>query len=432
MTEELVKNKQTEKRKVLSIVAGISVSVILCGFFFIGGYILGKGGTNKIEIVGANNIETPIAITENSTSTLSGSDNEPADFGIFWEAWAKLKGKYLHSKDVKNQDLVYGAIKGLAEGTGDPYTSFFSPDEAKKFDEDISGEFGGIGAELEKNNGQIIVIAPLKNTPAEKAGLKPKDIILKADSTVLSGKEVEDAIKVIRGEPGTKVKLLVFSENDGAPRDVEITRQIIKIPTVEWEMKDNSIAYLRLYSFNKTSPMLFRNALAEIAQKNPKGLVLDLRNNPGGLLDAAVDMAGWFLDPNTVVVKERHASGEDNVFKSYGNAAFKDIPMVVLVDEGSASASEILAGALRDDAKIKLVGMKTFGKGTVQMLEELSDGSMMKITIANWVTPGGTILEKGGLEPDIKVEITDADLKAKKDSQLDMALKTVLDIINKK
>jgi carboxyl-terminal processing protease len=394
-----------DKKKIIRIIAFGLIGIILAGSLFYGGYEIGRGETKLIRIEGVADI--------NPGSEVS------ADFDVFWQAWSKIKETYLKTDGLSEQEMVYGAIKGLAENIGDPYTTFFSPDEAKKFEEDINGEFGGIGAELEDRDGHVMVLAPLKDTPAERAGLKPRDIIIKAGDTELFGKTVEDAVKIIRGVPGTKIKLVISREGESGTIEIEIVREIITLPVVEWEWKDDEVAYVQIVSFSQTAPFAFYNAIREIATQNPRAIVLDLRNNPGGYLEVAVNLAGWFIDKGEVVVKERYASGDDTIFRSYGNSLLKNIPTVVLVNGGTASAAEIMAGAMRDINGTKLVGDRTFGKGTVQTLEELKDGSMIKITVANWVTPNGHIIEESGLVPDENVELSD---KQTEDAQLNKAL----------
>lgn len=390
-----------DKKKILRIAAIAVFSAFIVVAVFYGGYRAGFSKTRIIEIKGVTDI--------NPGSEVS------ADFGVFWQAWSKIKENYLKTGELNEQEMVYGAIKGLAENLGDPYTTFLSPDDAKKFEEDINGAFGGIGAELEDKDGQILVVAPLKNTPAERAGLKPRDVIIKAGDTELFGKTVQDAVKVIRGEPGTKIRLVISREKAEGTIDIEIIREIITLPAVDWEWKGNRIAYVKISSFSQTAPYAFYTAMRDISAQNPRGMIIDVRNNPGGYLEVAVNIAGWFVNKGDVVVKERYASQADAIFRSYGNGIFNKLPVVALVNGGSASASEILAGALRDQRGVKLIGERTFGKGTVQTLEELKDGSILKITVANWVTPAGDIIEGSGLSPDIEIAAAEKD---KEDIQL--------------
>lgn len=392
----------------------VTLFVVLPAGFY-AGLRAGYAKTKVIEIRGVADI-------------LPGSETK-ADFGVFWQAWSKLQESYLKSAEVDEEKMIWGAIRGLSEGMGDRYTTFFTPEEVKQFNEEINGEFGGIGAELEEQNGQITVVAPLKDTPAEAAGIKPKDIIAKVNGEEVFGQKLHEVIKKIKGDPGTKVKLTIIREGNGV-KEIEIIREIIRIPALKWEMKPDNIGYIRIYSFNQAAFRDFNQAVKDLFSGGAKGLVLDLRNNPGGYLETAVDLAGWFLPKNSLVVSERYASGEDTNFRSEGPAALKNIPVVVLVNDGSASASEILAGALRDINGVKLIGEKTFGKGTVQELQELKDGSMLKITVANWVTPSGVIIDNEGLEPDIEIKnpeiIQGEEIK---DLQLEKALQVVGELI---
>ena len=271
----------------------------------------------------------------------------------------------------------------------------------------------------------MIVVAPLKNTPAERAGLKSGDQILEIDGRPTEELTVDEAVKLIRGELGTTVTLTIGREEWNEPNEISIVRENIQIPTVEWEMKEGNIIYLKLYSFTANAPQAFYQAVLQGLQARGKGMVLDLRNNPGGYLDVSVNLAGWFLDRGDVVVIERFSSGEEKVFRARGNEALANFPVVVLVNEGSASASEILAGSLRINRDTELVGEKSFGKGTVQELEELSDGSTLKVTIANWLLADGTLIEGNGLEPDYPIPLTGEDTQSGRDPQLERAIELV-------
>ena len=344
-----------------------------------------------------------------------------ANFDTFWEAWQAINDKYLKSDTVKSEDKVYGATQGLVASLGDPYSQFFSPAESRKFEEDVQGNFGGIGAELGIRKERLVVIAPLKNTPAMRAGLIAGDYIVAVNSSSTDGVSIDKAVSWIRGEKGEKVKLTVFRDTWERSKDIEIVRDTIEVPTLDWEMRGDT-AYIQLYSFNANATSLFYEAVLGVSKKGAKTVVLDLRNNPGGYLQVAVDLAGWFVPKGTLVVSEEGRTGEPEKLYARGNAALLDTPVVVLINQGSASASEILAGALRDQRKIKLVGEKSFGKGTVQELVNLHDESSMKITIAHWVLPSGKILEDGGLVPDVEVKMTDEDIENKRDPQLEKAL----------
>ena len=319
----------------------------------------------------------------------------------------------------------------MVHSLGDPHTEFFNPEDGKKFEEDIQGNFGGIGAEIGTRDDHLTVISPLKGSPAEKAGLKPKDIILAINTSSTENLNVEEAIGFIRGEIGSKVTLTIFRDGWEKPRDFAIVRENIVIPTLEFEMKEGNIAYIRLDSFNANANLLFYKAIVQVLSNGSKGIVLDLRNDPGGYLQVAVDIAGWFLPRGTLVVKEVSKKSEEQKLFSSGNASLKDFPVVILVNSGSASASEILAGALRDHRGIKLIGETTFGKGTVQQIETLKDGSSIKITVANWVLPKGGIIEGKGLTPDYEIKLSDDDIDKDKDPQFDKAIEILKSEIKK-
>ncbi len=354
------------------------------------------------------------------------------DFSLFGDAITMLKGNYYGIKEVRDQDILYGAIKGAVQSTGDPYTVFFPPSDAKKFEEDLSGNFGGIGAELGMQDGQLAIIAPIKGNPAEKSGLKAGDKILKIDDTVASDLTVDEAVKLIRGPVDTKVKLLIIRDGWKETKEIEVVRATISVPTLDWKMVDGDIAYIQLYNFNGNAPSAFYEAALSALIQGAKGVVLDLRNDPGGYLEVAHDIAGWFLKRGDVVVREKLRSGEEgDPLRANGNQAFLNLPVVVLVDGGSASASEILAGALQDQRGIKLVGEKTFGKGSVQEMEYLKDGSSMKISIAEWLTPKGRQINKKGLNPDVEVKLTEDDAKDGKDLQYDKAMEIIKGEIGK-
>lgn len=345
------------------------------------------------------------------------------DFSLFWDAYNKLQENYISPTDITNQKVIYGAIKGMTESVGDPYTSFFNPPEAERFQQDLSGSFSGIGAEIGIKNSILTIVAPLKGTPAETAGLKAGDAILKIDGKDSANMTTDEAVNLIRGKKGTQVTLLIFRETWTAPKDVKITRDTIKVPSIEWSIKNGDIAYVQIYQFDEHLSADFKTIALQILQSPAKKIVLDLRNNPGGYLEVAQDIAGWLLQKDQIVTIEDFGRGKaQKQFKANGSAQLADYPAVVLINQGSASASEILAGALRDNRQIQLVGMKSFGKGSVQEVINLRDGSFLKITIAHWLTPKGSSISSVGLTPDVKIDFTEKDAEAKKDPQLEKAL----------
>ena len=348
------------------------------------------------------------------------------NFSLFWEAYHKLQEKFVDKSKFDIQKIIYGAVSGMVNSLGDPYTVFLNPEDAKKFEEDVKGSFEGIGAELDIRKGQLLIVAPLEGTPAQKAGLRAGDIILKINDTLAMDLTVDEAVDLIRGPKGTEVTLTISRQEWDTPKEIKIVRDVIFIPSLKWEMKDSDIAYIKLYQFSEKASFDFSTTGIEILNSGAKKIILDLRDNPGGYLEVSQNIAGWFLERGQIVVIEDFGEGgKKNEYKAEGPAKFLEIPMVILINKGSASASEILAGALRDNRGILLIGEKSFGKGSVQELDKLSDNSYLKITIAKWLTPKGETIADKGLEPDIKVEITEEDYNQNRDPQLDKAIEII-------
>ncbi len=349
---------------------------------------------------------------------------ENVDFGQFWQVWNSVRAQYVDRQKLENQDMVYGAISGLVNSLGDPYSAFLKPREAKIFSEDVQGWFSGVGIEIGHRQGVLTVIAPLEGTPAQRAGLKAGDKIPKINGVETQNLTVNEAVTLIRGPIGTEVVLNIWRDGWAKPEDFKIVRENIVIPVLEWKMADGDVAHVRIFSFTGQTADRFRQAAEEILNSSARALVLDLRNNPGGYLDQAVKLAGWFLESGETVLLEDDGSGPATCddCKVFGNGRLADFPTAILMNEGSASASEILAGALRDHLGVKLVGEKTFGKGSVQTLENFKDGSSLKITVAKWLTPKGQVIAEQGLAPDVEVKLTDEDVKAGRDPQLNRAI----------
>ncbi len=323
-------------------------------------------------------------------------------FDQFWQVWDMVKKSYVH-QPVDETKLFYGAIQGMVAGLEDPYTVYFPPKKAEEFAGDLSGKFEGIGAEIGKKDNLLTIIAPLPGSPAEKAGVRPGDKIYAIDKKDATTLEVEEAVKMIRGEHGTEVTLTLSHEGPEKMQDIVIKRDKIVVPTVVWEKKDKGVAYLRVSIFNQETMEQFRKSVAEILAIHPTGLILDMRSNPGGYLDTSVAVASEWIKEG-VIVRERFNDKTVKEYTSIGNHRFLGIPTVVLVDEGTASGSEIVAGALQDYGLATLVGKKTFGKGSVQTVEPLDDGSALKLTIANWFTPKDRAIDKLGVTPDVVIE----------------------------
>jgi len=379
---------------------------------FAGGFYVGQIQGYVPPIKGVENIEA----------------GQPAgtDFSLFWDAWRVIQEEYAGPKPLDFQAMVHGAIKGMVGSLDDPYTTFMTPDDAKIFVEDISGSFSGVGMEIGIRNDQLRVIAPLKGSPAEEAGLRSGDHIVKIDGELLSSDlAIDEAVLMIRGPEGTTVILSVIREEWEEPRDFTIERRVINIPSLDLEFKENRIAYIKIPQFSEKLREDFRGIEKELLQSSDK-IIIDLRNNPGGFLHVAVDLAGWFLERGDVVVIEDFGPEEEQqIHEAQGNARLYNHKVVVLINEGSASASEILAGALRDNRGILLIGEKSFGKGSVQELKELRDESSLKVTVAKWLTPKGDSITEKGLEPDFAVELTDEDLDAGRDPQLQKAIEVL-------
>lgn len=356
---------------------------------------------------------------------------QTVDYNLLWDAINIVKQNYIE-KPIDQQAMLYGAVKGAIEAVGDPYTTFFQPKELQNFQTNLKGSFDGIGAEVGKQNGNIVIVAPLDGSPAQRAGIKAKDIIAKVNGEVVNDWSVEQAVDKIRGPKGTKVTLTLVREGKNQPFDVTIVRDVIQVKSVKWEIKNivqngatKKIAVITLSQFGDDTDSLFSQAVNDILRQNVDGIILDERNNPGGYLQTAVDLASDWVDAGKVVVTEAHSDGTSQKYNAEGNNRFAGIKTVVLINGGSASAAEILAGALHDYQKAELVGEKSFGKGSVQELINLKEGGAVKVTVAKWITPGGINLNHNGLDPDVKVTISDSDASAGKDPQMDKAVEVV-------
>lgn len=375
--------------------------------------------------VGANNIsgidKVLLANKEIGVTT-------QADFSPFWEVWNTINEKYPKADKITDQNRIYGAISGLVGSLEDPYSVFFSPDDAQAFEEEIAGNFTGVGMEVGIKDKILTVIAPLKNTPAYRANIKPGDKIIKIDETSAVGMSIEKAIKLIRGEKGTTITLTIVREGEKEPIEIKIIRDTINIPTLDSELRSDGVFVIKLYSFSANSANLFRNAIKKFAEAKTDKLLLDLRGNPGGYLSSAVDISSWFLPKGKIIVIEDYNKDKkQTAFRSKGYNAFNDnLKFVILINGGSASASEIVAGAMQDHGRAKLVGTQSFGKGSVQEAIKITPDTLLKITVAKWLTPNGNLIAEKGLTPDYKVEITKADLDAKADPQLKKAIEILL------
>lgn len=347
---------------------------------------------------------TTFALAFGDEKAVNVGVTERSEFQKLYEAYDKLNEDYY--KDLDEDTLVNGAINGMIDSVGDPFSDYMNEEEAKKFEESISSSFEGIGAEIQEKEGYISIVSPIKGSPAEKAGLQPNDIVTKVDDKSIQGMSVTDAVLLIRGEKGTKVTLTIQRPGQDKPMEVTITRDEIPIETVYAEMKDNGVAEIQITSFSENTYKELTDALNEMNGKGMKKLVLDLRQNPGGLLNQAVKISNLFVPEGEVLFQVEDSKGKIEKYVSESGQKV-DVPTAVLVDEGSASAAEILSAAVSESNDIPLIGTKTFGKGTVQTAETFKDGSNMKFTTAKWLTPKGNWIHEKGIKPDVEVKMPD-------------------------
>ncbi|MDD3777897.1 MAG: S41 family peptidase [Patescibacteria group bacterium] len=389
--------------------------LLLVGGVYLLGFYAGKDETSFPEI---------LAYSPEARETKNNS-NDSFDFNLYFEVWNSLKSEHVDKNKIKDRDLFYGSLEGMAAATGDPYTVFMDPEETTEFYEDLSGTFEGIGAEIGMRNEIITVVAPLDGMPAQKAGLRAGDKIYAINGESILGLSVNEAVKKIRGEKGTEVTLTII-RGDDKPSDITIVRDKIVVNSVKTEMKENGVYYLQITNFNDDTQILFDKAVSDILLKDPRGIVLDLRNNPGGYLDTSIYIASdWIKDGP--IVAEQFGENKRTEHFSRGQARLSGLKTAILINEGSASASEIVAGALRDYKKATIIGKQSFGKGSVQNLGDLSDGSSLKITVAKWLTPEGDYIHDKGIAPQIEVDITEEDILNNRDPQLDRAINFILE-----
>lgn len=360
-------------------------------------------------------------------------ETRDVDFNAFWDIWKTVKARHVGDQ-VSDVKMFYGAISGMVASLGDPYTVFFDPEYAQKFSKELSGEFEGIGAEIGIKNNELTVIAPLPNSPASRAGIQAGDRILAIDGKDSTAMVVDEAVSLIRGAKGTKVKLLILRDGFRQPKEIEITRDKIVAESVTWKVEkygDKKVARITISHFNDKTSAKFAEAVRSVLLEDPAGVILDLRNNPGGYLDAAVSVAGQWINKD-VVVTEKFGDGTPNKpYLSEGLSPLADTPTIVLINGGSASASEIVAGALQDDGKAKLVGEKSFGKGSVQDYSEFADGSALKLTVALWYTPKDHNINHDGIKPDVEVKLSTDDFNSNNDPQLSKAVEMLTGFVIK-
>ena len=390
----------------------VLVGTFVFGFAF-GQFNAQKSNTNQI-----------ITKTSGTLASIFGN-NSNIDTKLFQEVWDEIHSQYIYKNKIDDAQLFYGSIYGLVAALDDPHSTFMDPQVAQEYQNDLKGEFSGIGAEIGRKNNFLVVIASLPGAPAEKAGLKSGDRILAIDGQDTTGFSADKAVSLIRGEKGTKVVLSILSKGENQTKDVTIVREKITASSVIYK-NENNIAIVRITGFNDDTSSAFASVAQKILNQNPKGLIIDLRSNPGGYLKTAVDLAGYWLEPGQVVVREEFADKSQNIeHKADTKTSLRKFKTVVLVNEGSASASEILAGALKDYNISQVVGMKTYGKGSVQSLVSLRSNSALKITVAKWLTPLGKSIEPDGITPDVVVDFTEEEYNNDQDPQLDKAIELI-------
>jgi len=405
---------------------GVLAGVLLISVFsggFAAGYLLND--TIPADLLPATSAPTPMPAT---------SDATPADlqnlFTPFWEAWQIVHDEYV-DQPVNDTKLMQGAISGMVESLGDQHSSYMNPDEFIQANSSIEGSYDGIGAWVDSTGDYLAIVSPMPGSPAEAVGLEPGDLVVAIDGEDMTGIDGDLVIKKVLGPAGTTIKLTILREGESEPLTFEVTRATIVIPTIEGEMLENQIGYIHIYTFGANTTSELRAAIQDLIDQDVQGLVVDLRYNGGGLLTTAVEVASEFLPKGNVVLYEQYGDGSRDTHTTIAGGLATDIPIVVLINEGSASASEVVAGALQDLERGELVGVTSYGKGSVQNWVPLNnDQGAVRVTIAKWLTPNERTIHEIGLTPDVEVEITDEDYKAERDPQLDKAVEILLEKIN--
>ncbi len=384
--------------------------IILLFFVFMLGWNVGVNHTYQKQGMDSGNV----------VSSPYG-ETETVNMQIFWDTWNILSGKYVDPHVLDSQEMIFGAVSGMVNALEDPYTGFMTPKENKDFQDSLEGTLEGIGAELTMRNGMITVISPLKGSPAKAAGLRPEDIIIEVDGQSVDEMTFEQAVMKIRGEKETSVILTILRKNSREPIKLSIVRDKIKVNSVNWEMNDK-IAIIEINQFGNGTRYEFSKAVNDILNQRPEGAILDLRYNGGGYLDGAVDIVSEFIEQGKVVTIKKRNPEEDEIIYTNGQARITNTPLVVLINKGSASASEIVAGAIQDNKRGYIIGETSFGKGTVQEVENLIGGASLRITVAKWFTPNDNNISEVGITPDLIVERTTEDYENNEDPQLDAAI----------
>jgi len=389
----------------------ILVTIIIIGLVYIAGYTIGH-----------KNLSLESGYKPKLVNLQDGKPKD-VDFSLFWDSWNIIKNYFFNTNpDIKK--MVYGAINGMINSLNDPYTMFMTPEEGKNFEEDLSGSFDGIGVEVSPREGYLIVISPLDDMPAKNAGIRSKDVIAKIDGEDVGQMTYAQAINKIRGVKGSEVVLTVIHDGESDPVDIKIIRDTVTVKSVKWEIKDGNIMYVRISQFGEDTFDLINQVADEVSQKGINKIIIDVRDNPGGYLQKCIDITSLFINEG-VVVQEKDRDGKITQSKTTRIPRFNDDKLVVLINGGSASASEIFAGAIKDHKRGVLIGEKSFGKGSVQTMQTLKDGSEIKVTIAKWLTPNGDAIDKLGIKPDIEIKTDESEISSGNDTQLKKAIEEV-------
>ena len=405
-------------RTFLTAVVGVFSALIIFTGGFVAGHVATLQGFAFPSLPGLPFLGAPSAVTGTPA-------NLQTTFAPFWQAWGLVHQEYV-DQPVNDQTLMQGAIRGMLNALGDKHTLYESPQEYAVTDSSLSGQLDGIGAFVDKGNGGLLIVSTFAGSPAEAAGLRANDLIVKVDNTDITQLDEIQAIALVRGPAGSHVHLTILRRGSPQPLQFDITRAAINVPSIDSKMLPGSVAYVKINDFGTQTATELTAALNTLMKQQPRGLVLDLRDNPGGYLDSAVDIVSQFLPTGKVVVKVKYGDGHEQVYNTKGGGLATQIPLVVLIDGGSASASEITAGALQDNQRASLVGVTSYGKGTVQLVHQLIDnGGYIRVTIARWLTPLGRTIDQVGLTPNVTVPITQDDITAGRDPQLDQAVKTL-------
>ncbi|MFN8634670.1 MAG: S41 family peptidase [Chloroflexota bacterium] len=412
----------------VNIVITTVVALLAFAMAFVSGYLFGRAEPSGGPLAFLDVLQPA---TARATEDGVLSSDEQARFKVFWESWQVVEREFYDKSQIDHQRLIYGAIKGMVDAVGDPYTIYQTPSQRELNDTDLRGSFDGIGIQVDLKDNRLTVVAPIEGSPAEAAGFRPGDIVLEVDGKSLSGKTLNDTVGLIRGQRGTPVTLTILRPGTNDPFPITVVRAEIKLKSVRARMLDDQVGYVRISSFSASTGTEMAAAIKDLMDRQARGIVVDVRNNPGGYLSTAVESAAQFMEPGSVVLYQQSGNGERKTYRTEGGGTAAQVPVAVMINKGSASASEILAGALRDNGRAILVGEKSFGKGTVQNVHQLSDQSGLRVTTAQWLTPSEKPIHGIGLIPDRAVELPptatiSSEATRADDPQLDAAVSYIL------